>query len=58
MEYDRPWGKLFEKQASYSKFALSRAPNRKTRWTKQDSDQDLRTQSRNSGGRADDLEFR
>lgn len=30
MECDQPWGKLFEKQASYSKFALSRAPNRST----------------------------
>ena len=33
MEYDRPWGKLSEKQASRSKFALGRAPNRKTCWT-------------------------
>ena len=33
MEYDRPWGKLSEKQASCSKFALGRAPNRKTCWT-------------------------
>jgi hypothetical protein len=65
MEYDGPWGKLSEKQASRSKFALGRAPNRKTCWTQMQDlrDQDLRnktcgTQSRNNGGRADDLEFR
>ena len=44
MEYDRPWGKLSEKQASCSKFALGRAPNRKTCWTSNQDllDQDLR----------------
>jgi hypothetical protein len=65
MEYDWPWGKLSEKQASRSKFALGRAPNRKTCWTQTQDlrDQDLRnkacgTHGRNNGGRADDLEFR
>lgn len=70
MEYDRPWGKLSEKQAIRSKFALGRAPNRKTCWTqtktcqtktsgtKTSSTKTCGTQSRNNGGRADDLEFR
>jgi hypothetical protein len=55
MEYDRPWGKLSEKQAIRSKFALGRAPNRKTCWSQTKA---CGTQSRNDGGRADDLESR
>jgi hypothetical protein len=60
MEYDRPWGKLSEKQAIRSKFALGRAPNRKTCWiqTKTCQTKTCGTQSRNNGGRADDLECR
>lgn len=62
MEYDQPWGKLSEKQAIRSKFALGRAPNRKTCWTQTKTCWTLTktcgTQSRNNGGRADDLEFR
>ncbi len=65
MEYDRPWGKLSEKQATRSKFALGRAPNRKTCWTqtktygaKTCATKTCGTQSRNNGGRADDLESR
>jgi hypothetical protein len=70
MECDWPWGKLSEIQASCSKFALGRAPNRKTYWTqtktygtktygtKTYGTKICGTQSRNDGGRADDLEFR
>ena len=65
MEYDRPWGKLSEKLASCSKFALGRAPNRKTCRTqtktyasKTYATKTCGTQSRNDGGRADDLKFR
>jgi hypothetical protein len=65
MEYDRPWEKHREKQASCSKFALGRAPNRKicrtqtkTHETKTYRAKTCGTQSRNDGGRADDLEFR
>jgi hypothetical protein len=65
MEYDQPWGKLSGKQASCSKFALGRAPNRKTCWTqiktygaKTYKTKTCGTQSRNNGGRADDLELR
>jgi hypothetical protein len=60
MEYDQPWGKLSEKQAGCSKFALGRAPDRKTCWiqTKTYATKTCGTQSRNDGGRADDLEFR
>jgi hypothetical protein len=55
MEYDRLWGKLSEKQVSCSKFAPGRAPNRKTCWTQTKT---CGTQSRNNGGRANDLKFR
>lgn len=60
MEYHRPWGKLSEKQASGSNFALGRAPNRKTcrTQTKTYGNKTCGTPSRNNGGRADDLEFR
>jgi hypothetical protein len=70
MEYDRPWEKHREKQASCSKFALGRAPNRKicrtqtkTYETKTYRAKTYRaktcgTQSRDDGGRTDDLEFR
>jgi len=60
MEYDRRWGKLSEKQGSCSKFALGRAPDRKTCWIQTNTygAKTCGTQSRNSGGRADDLEFR
>ena len=65
MECDRPWGEFSEKQASCSKSALGRAPNRKTFWTqaktygtKTYGTNTCGTQCRSDGGRADDLEFR
>jgi hypothetical protein len=65
MEYDQPWGKHSEKQAGCSKFALGRAPNRKTCWiqtktyaTKTYTTNTCGIEGRNDGGRADDLEFR
>jgi hypothetical protein len=62
MEYDWPWGKLSERQAIRSKFALGRAPTRKTCRTQTKTSWTLTktcgTQSRHNGGRADDLESR
>ena len=60
MEYYQPWGNLSEKQAIRSKFAPGPAPNRKSGWTqtKTFGTKTCGTQSRNSGGQADDIECR